>query len=335
MIGGVKKADLKIETILQRISAYDVFRYYMPNKDWALNRVTNSPFRKDENPSFIIGNQGGTLFYIDFANTSIKGDCFQFVKTLYGLPNMNDVLMLIDKDFGLGLTGLHTNTATYKIIQAEYKQPEELGKRYTNIQVIPRKFTHEELAYWNEFHQDIQDLRDNNVFSLNKVYLNKQLFTFKPTELKFGYFYNGNWKIYRPHADKLYKWVPNNVPITTMEGKENIRASKYAFINKSKKDYMVVKKLLQSTCAVQNEGIGCFSEENVTFLKENSEYQILSFDSDVTGVTNSQQITKIFDFGYSNVPKLYLGENIKDWAELARSKGMDTLETIFKEKGLL
>jgi hypothetical protein len=335
MIGGAKKLDLTPDTIFQRITQYDIFRFYMPNKDWKINHATFSPFRKDEHPSFMIGNRGGNLTFIDFADNSFKGDCFTFVKQLFGITSMNEVLVKIDRDFGLGLSGAVTNTADYKQIISEYKQPEELGKRYANIQVVPRKFTHEELAYWNEFHQDIQDLRDNNIFSINKVYLNKQLFYLKDTELRFGYYYDGHWKIYRPHADKKVKWVPNNVPIQTMEGLGNIRASEYAFINKSKKDYMVVKKLIQSSCAVQNEGIACFSEENVKYLKDNSKRQILSFDSDITGVANSQQITQIFGFDYCNVPKQYLSEDIKDWAELARMKGMGTLEKIFKEKGLL
>lgn len=335
MIGGTKKSDLTIDTILQRISSYDIFRYYMPNKDWNVNHVTYSPFRREEHPSFAISNSSGALRYIDFADSGNRGDCFHFVKTLYNLSTINEALMLIDKDFGLGLVGHSTNTAVYKTILSEYKQPEELGKRYTNIQVVPKKFTNEELSYWNEYHQGIQDLRDNNIFSLNKVFLNKQLFSFKPTELKFGYYYNGFWKIYRPHADKRSKWVPNNVPITTMEGLENIKDVSYAFINKSKKDYMVVKKLLESSCAVQNEGVGCFSIENVKYLMENSIRQILSFDSDVPGVNNSLQITQLFGFDYMNVPRQYLSEGIKDWSDLARAKGMNTLEAIFKEKGLI
>jgi len=335
MIKGSKKIELTPDVIFQRVTQYDIFRYYMPNKDWKINQATHSPFHDDPHPSFMVGNRGGNLTFIDFADTSKKGDCFTFIKMLYGITSMNDVLMLIDKDFGLGLSGASTNTAEYKLIKAEYRQPEELGKRYANVQVIPRKFTNEELAYWNEYYQDIQDLRDNNIFSVSKVYLNKQLFSLKETELRFGYYYDGHWKIYRPHADKKVKWVPNNVPITTMEGLDNIKGVDYAFINKSKKDHMVVKKLIQSSCAVQNEGIACFTEENVKYLKENSKRQILSFDSDVTGVANSQQITKIFDFDYINVPRQYLSEDIKDWAELSRVYGMSKLETIFKEKGLL
>ena len=323
-----------MQSVLDKITEYDIFRWYMPDKSWKLNRVTYSPYRNESNPSFIIGNKNGNLSFIDFADTSRRGDCFEFVKTLHNLSSMDDVLKLIDRDFHLGIAS-GVVTEEYKKIVSEYKQPEDLGKRYSLIQVITRKFNNDELAYWNSYHQSLQDLRDNNVYAIKKVFLNKSLFAIKDNELTFGYFYDGHWKIYRPFADKKIKWVPNNVPITTMDGKTDIKDCKIAFINKSKKDYMVMKKLFPCSCAVQNEGLGCFSAENVEYLRANSEKQILSFDSDVTGVTNSQQITKVFGFGYLNVPKKYLTEGIKDWADLAKIHGMEVIENYLKQKKLL
>jgi len=333
MITGKKKTTLTPETILQRITEYDIFRWYMPDKSWKLNAVTYSPFRNENNPSFLIGNRYGKLSFVDFADGTKKGDCFTFVKLLYNLHTIDDVLKLIDRDFGLGISGMPTGE--YKKITAEYQQPEELGKRYSHIQVVTRPFTQEELAYWNLYYQDIQDLRDNNIYSIKKLYFNKQLFFLKDTELRFGYFYDGHWKIYRPFADRKNKWVPNNVPITMMDGLDDVKNCPVAFINKSKKDYMVMKKIFPCCCAVQNEGIGAFSPENVEYLKANSDRQILSFDSDVAGVTNSQQITKLFDFDYLNVPKKFLSEGIKDWADLAKDYGLQVIEDYLTEKQLL
>ena len=334
MIKGKRKQELTPETILKKISEYDIFRWYMPDKNWKINNITLSPFRNEQNPSFIIGNKYGRLHFVDFADTSLKGDCFTFVKLLYNLSSINDVLTLIDKDFGLGISN-GSNTEEYKKITAEYTQPEEVGKRYSLIQAITRKFTQEELAYWNEYHQDIQDLRDNHIYSIDKLYLNKQRFSLKETDLRFGYLYNGHWKIYRPFVDRKIKWVPNNVPITEMDGREDIINCKVAFINKSKKDYMVMKKVFPCSCAVQNEGVACFSSENLEYIKANSDVQILSFDSDVAGVKNSQQITKLFEFGYTNVPRQYLKEGIKDWADLAKAHGLKAIEDYLTEKGLL
>lgn len=332
MIGGRKKQELTPENILSKISEYDIFKFYMPS-DFTLNKPTYSPFRKENNPSFVIGNKRGFISFIDFADTEKRGNCFDFVKMLHNLSSFDDALKLIDKDFGLGI--LSVNTGEYKRITASYKQP-TLERRNSLIQVKTRKFTQEELAYWNQYHQDIQDLRDNNIYSIASLYYNRSKFPLKDTELRFGYLYEGKyWKIYRPFADKKNKWMPNNVPITCMDGKENIINCKVAFINKSKKDYMVMKKVFPCSCAVQNEGIGCFSPENVEFLKANSDFQILSFDSDVTGVANSQQITKIFEFGYCNVPKKYLSEGIKDWADLAKVHGLETIEKQLRIKQLL
>jgi len=334
MIKGKIRVPLLAESILDKISEYDIFMYYMPTKSWKLNIVTFSPFRQERNPSFIIGNKHGRLSYIDFADTSKRGDCFNFVRQLHNLASLKDVLMMIDRDFGLGIRSGHS-TEQYKVITSAYKQPEDLGKRYSLIQVITRKFTQEELAYWNQYHQDVEDLKRNQIYSIKTLYYNKDRFPLKDTELRFGYFYDGHWKIYRPFADKKSKWVPNNVPITAMDGKEDIVNCELAFINKSKKDYMVMKKVFPCCCAVQNEGVGCFSPENVEYIKANSDKQVLSFDSDVTGVKNSQQITKLFNFGYINVPKRYLKEGIKDWADLAKAHGLKKIEDYLRFKTII
>lgn len=334
MITGEIKTVLSTKSVLNKISEYDIFRYYMPDKTWKINQATLSPFRNERHPSFVIGNKKGNLTFIDFGDTSKKGDCFTFVQMLYNLPSIADVLRMIDKDFGLGITP-GNNTEAYKKIVKEYKQPEEVGKRYSLIQVITRKFTKEELEYWNQYHQSIEDLRAENVYSIKKVFLNKQLFPLNDNELRFGYFYDGHWKIYRPFGSKKSKWTPNNVPITAMDGLQNIVNCDTAFINKSKKDYMVMKKVFPCSCAVQNEGLGCFSDGNVEYLKANSNTQVLSFDSDETGVQNSLQITKLFGFEYANVPRKYLSEGIKDWADLGAKHGLKTIEEILREKEIL
>jgi len=307
----------------------------MPDKSWKINRATYSPFRRENNPSFVIGNKYGRLSFIDFADTGRRGDCFTFVKMLHNLSTMDDVLKMVDRDFGLGIIST-TGVGEYKKITAEYKQPEELGKRYSLIQVVTRKFTKEELDYWAGYHQSIDDLRANGVYSIKTVYLNKRRFPINDGELRFGYLYEGGyWKIYRPFSDRKSKWMPNNVPITAMDGMQDIANCKVAFINKSKKDYMVMKKVFPCCCAVQNEGIACFSHENVEYLKANSDRQILSFDADDVGVKNSQQITRMFDFEYLNVPRKYLAEGTKDWADLAKAHGLQAIESYLKEKHLI
>jgi hypothetical protein len=244
-------------------------------------------------------------------------------------------MRLIDRDFGLGIVH-KTNVGEYQRIISEYTAPEiVVEKKYAKIQVVTRNFTNAELEYWNQYHQSIDDLRANNVYAVKKVYLNREQVTMHEKEMVFGYLYGDRWKVYRPHVDKQFKWMPNNVPITAMDGLEDIKDCRVAFINKSKKDYMVMKKIFPCSCAVQNESIGCFSEENLQYLKENSRFQVLSFDADGPGVKNSKLITKKFGFDYCNVPRKYLTEGIKDWADLARTHGMQSIEDYLKKRRLI
>lgn len=333
MIQGRKKVKLTPDSILDKITEYDIYKMYMPHQNWKINVVTYSPFRNEKNPSFIIGYRGGALRFVDFGDSSKKGGCFNFVMMLFNV-SLNDALLMIDRDFDLGIVS-GSSTKNYERIVSDYVQPTATSKREYFIQVKTRRFTNEELAYWNGYYQDIDDLRANNVYSIDTLYLNKQKFPIKDTELRFGYLYEGHWKIYRPFADKKNKWMPNNVPITMMDGLDDITDCDVAFINKSKKDYMVMKKVFPCCCAVQNEGMGCFSEENVEFIKENSERQILSFDSDETGVKNSKLISDKFGFDYCNVPRLYLDEGIKDWADLARVHGLKTIEKYLTQRELI
>ena len=334
MIKGVKKTNISADAILSKISEYDIFRFYMPRDDWKLGQATYSPFRNERNPSFLIGVRGDTIRFIDFGDTSNSGNCFEFVKLLYNIPTFREVLKKIDADFNLGI-GSGTSTNEYKKIIKKYKQPDVVAKDYSFIQVKTRNFTHEELAYWNTYYQDIEDLKTNNVFSIAEVYLNKKRIVIPDNELRFGYLYDGHWKIYRPFSDRRWKWMPNNVPITAMDGKDDIKDCDVAFINKSKKDYMVMKKLYPCCCAVQNEGMGCFSDENVQYLLDNSRKQILSFDSDETGVSNSKKITEMFGFDYCNVPRKFLKEGIKDWADLAKVHGLKVIEEYLINKNII
>jgi hypothetical protein len=332
-IQGKKRINLTPDSVLDKITEFDIYKFYMPHQNWKINVVTYSPFRNERNPSFVIGYRGGALRFVDFGDSSKKGGCFDFIMMLFNI-SLRDALLMIDRDFDLGIAN-GSSTKNYERIVSDYSQPTATSKREFFIQVKTRKFTNEELAYWNGYYQDIDDLRANNVYSIDTLYLNKQKFPLKDTELRFGYLYEGYWKIYRPFADKKNKWMPNNVPITMMDGLQDIKNCDVAFINKSKKDYMVMKKIYPCCCAVQNEGMGCFSEENVEYLKENSERQILSFDSDEAGVKNSQLITEKFGFEYCNVPRLYLGEGIKDWSDLAREHGLKVIEKYLTQREII
>ena len=333
MIHGVKRVDLTIEAVLQKISEYDIFFHYMPSKYWKLNQVTHSPFHVDNSPSFLIGNKNGYLYFVDFS-LGKRGGCFDFVGELYNLPALHDVLLLLNRDFGLGLNN-DVETGEYKRIRAEYKQPEDVGKRYSIIQVVTRKFTNAELSYWQGYYQDIQDLRDNHVYSISKAYLNRKLFPIKDDEIRFAYLYsNSYWKLYFPFRDKKRKWI-SNVPLNTAYGLENLNKEKNTLICKSLKDYMVCRKVYPYVCHIQNESIAAFSDETVNYIRDNSKEVFYGGDSDVAGKQASYIITKAFSYRHINPPDYLLNDCCKDFSDWGRHEGLEKLKEHFTIKGLI
>ena len=334
MIKGKRKTELSAEEILKKLTPYDLFRKYFG--DFKINEVCYNHLRgeRDGTPSFVIGNRYGDLLMHDFSNPSFCGNAFQLIQQIYQC-SYDEALKIIDKDFNLGILSGELGIE-YKKITSQYKQPEEVGKRYSLIQVVTRKFTEEELEWWAKFYQTIDDLRREHIYSIKEVYLNKKRYSIPDDELRFGYFFleGGFWKIYKPNSEKKNKWI-SNVPLITLEGKENIKGCDIAFITKSRKDRLVLQRVYSCVCSTQNENLSSFSGEDIQFIKSNSRRQILMFDSDNAGVAASQEITQLFGFDYCNVPRKYLAEGINDWAGLAEKYGLDIIKQILKEKNIL
>lgn len=324
-ITGKVKRELTMESILGCVSEYDIYRHYFG--DFTLNQAECNHLRGDKSPSFIIGNKYGHIGHFDFGDPEWRGDCFSLVKKIYGLTNLNEILEKIDSDMGLGFKGVKKD---YKKAISEYKQP-EVTKRNTLIQIVSRPFTKDELSYWNEYYQDIQDLKKNEIYSIKKMFLNKKLFPL--AEIRFGLFYNGFWKIYQPFENKKKKWL-SNVPLTTSWGLENLQKDKNSLGCKSRKDYMVCRKIYPHVWGVQNESLGAFSPETVQKIRENSNITYWGGDSDIPGKKASFAITEAFGFKHIN-PEDRLLPEINDFAAWARKEGIKTVEQHFIKKGLI
>lgn len=326
MIGGVKKNSLTPENVLKKISPFDIFKFFYRGK-LELNTAIHSCFHYDEHPSMMISNRYGDLFYMDYAK-GIKGDCFNFVQELYGV-SLDESLKIIDRAFGLGFTS-ETNTGDYKRIVKEYKQPEEAGKRYSVIQVVTRKFTKEELDYWASYYIDISELKANNVYSVEKFFLNRKLFPLKENELRFGYYYpeGGFWKLYRPLSPKKSKWI-SNVPLNYSWGIENLSKENNCLIAKSLKDYLVCRKVFPYVVGIQNESVAAIHTEFVKDVKENSKQVFYGGDSDKAGKEASYNITQLFGFKHINPPDRLLEFGVKDFSDWAKYENLEEVKNHF------
>lgn len=333
MIKGKAKTELTIESVLEKVSEAQIFRFYVPDKNWEINKAFCSPLRNDNTPSFIIGTKTGNIRFKDFAEAEHLGDCFKFVKLMYNMKDLNSVLEKIDRDMDLGLR--NSSRGDYKRIIQENKDI-EVTKRNTIIQVKVRKFTADELGYWNDYYQIEEDLKKANIYSIKELFINKKKFPLKDDELRFGYFYPPNgWKIYIPKTeDKRRKWM-SNVPLITVYGLENLEKGRNTIVTKSLKDYLVCRKIYPNVCHVQNESLAAFSEETVKYINENSKEVFCAFDSDEAGKKASWAVTKAFNWKHVNIPDKLLEDCCKDISDWGKFQGLEVIKEHFINKGII
>lgn len=329
MVKGKKRNDLKAETILAKIDPYDIYRFYIG--DFTLGRAIHSPLRKDENPSFCVkmSSKSGNIYHIDYAKDDIKGDCFDFVQQMYGL-NFDQALKKVAQDFGI-IDG----TEKYKkIVSTEAK--EKALARPKHIHIITRNFSEEELAYWSEYHLTKEDLvRDRIVFAIKQLRISRKVIPNYDKTLRFGYYFNPFWKVYRPLMPKDKKWIFNNTPNDTMYGLENIREGEDILVTKSVKDYLVLRKVFPNVCGVQHESVGAINKTNIELLQKKCKNVYIFFDNDEVGVRSCTYYNQ-FGFNYVNIPKKYHEENrIKDPSDFVKAFGFDALKDFLAQKSIL
>lgn len=332
MIKGKEKFSK--EFILSKIDDYNIIRFYL-GEDFNFKKKFRSPFREkgsDNKPNltFFLGDNGKIIFK-DFASGQ-GGDCFKFVQEMFKLTHSQS-LMKIATDFGL-------EEGTFKIQLT--KKPDSIHKQAKLIQIVPREFTKEDLEYWNAYHISEEELKNKNVFSIQKLYLNKQVVPNYNKELRFAYLFDDYLKIYSPLSQE-FKWI-SSCPNDFISGFDNIKYKVFSgtqdeklIISKSVKDELVLSKFFKDVCSTQNESSASINAENMQIILKGykPENVYITYDNDEAGVKASQYYTQNYGFKYVNVPKIYRREGIKDWADLVKHKGLDTMENYLKIKKLI
>lgn len=316
------RSYLTAEEILSKTTEYEIYsRYFQPFK---YKVKYCSPFRNDPVPSFSIRmNANGSLFHMDFGKTELCGNCFQFVMQLFGLT-FPKALEKINNELCL------TNNSV--LISPKPK----LIQR-TDFKIIPREFTQEELAYWNHLSVSKSDLEREDVFSIDKLYINGYLKI--SNELRFAYLFKdetGEYlKIYTPYAQDKSNKFKTNVPSTLISGWDKVKnGGKTALITKSKKDELVSTKILPTSCSLQSENCRNLTTEKIKFFKENFDQTIILFDPDPTGIDAALYYESL---GLKSIVlpyRMYL-DGIKDLADLSYNYGIGSVVQFFKSNNII
>ena len=202
--------ELNVKNILSYISEEDIYKMYLP-KNFKFNVPFSSPFRVDNQPSFIIGGSNRYFRYKDFA-TGDTGNCFNFVKQLYNI-NFNECLIQIVTDFNLR-SEFEIATINYFIQtkKAKYRNPSKtLSTGYSKIQIKSREFNSDDLEYWNSYGVDIDHLKLGTIVAISYFFIND--ICYRADRYAYAYIEKKDnkvtYKIYQPFS-KYKKFISGN-----------------------------------------------------------------------------------------------------------------------------
>lgn len=312
--------------LLSKIPEYDIYRKYL-GFDFKPYKNYYSPFRQEKEPSFgMFITKEGYLYFKDLGGDGFGGDCVKFVSLLFKI-SYYQALQKIKDDFNFD-TGAPPVRPESEILSWK-------PKTFTRIQIIPKKFLTDELAYWNQYGIDRIDLKRENIFSVGHLYISKKKIPIGKS-MVFAYLYQDHdkeyLKIYQPF-EKLHKWY-SNVPVKrplNLDSLEHI--SKAVILAKSKKDKIVLNKLLTDIYETQKEGSEVVPDELNNYFDEYYDNKFVFFDNDITGVKTATSLT-YRGFKPIFIPPHFQSENIKDPSDFVKKYGYTALEMLLSTYGL-
>jgi len=299
-------------SILSKISEYDIWRYYVDNI--SLNKVFKSPLREDNNPSAsLFITTAGKVLMKDFGLGKAL-NVFSFLKLKYNL-NYQEVLVMIDKDFNLGFWN-HTDrtyTLNKKPIITNYKPQVQ---DYAKILIKRKKYTKEELRYWEDYSITPETLELYKVSSLKCYWINKagNMYQYCNNEKNYIFCYDledERYKIYQP-LNFNYRFCTNAGP-NILQGYQQLpKKGDLLIITKAMKDVMVLHELGYNSVAVQSENTQP-DDSIIEELKSRFKTCIIFFDNDKAGIEASDKLSIKHNLKKIEIPKEFKVKDISDF----------------------
>jgi len=314
--GRTSEEYLHTDVILNRISEYDIFRYYCSNfKELGVKFC--SELRKDKHPSVSIVQWNNRLLYKDFGYLDHTFNCFSYVMYKYGLSFI-EALTVISNDFNLGLAKKSDNSVRATL---QYNQPTLTNRTRSIIKYRSRKWLPRDFMYWKQYGITKDILTIFGVKPIDYFWINDS--RFKSHHCSYVFSFDSGHKIYQPLCPD-YKWF-SNVGKETIQGYDQLpKTGKIIFLTSSLKDVMCLKVIGYEAVALQSEML--FPEEE--FIKKTlSRFGkiIVLYDNDYESDNNPGQSMGRRISDYYDIPNLTLPERYgcKDISDMVKSHGLD------------
>ena len=315
-------AYLHKDSILCKISEYDIFRYYCHNFKNYGDKFC-SELREDRSPTCSIVPWKGKVIYKDFGSGD-SHDCFSYIQAKYGLT-FSEAMRVIDTDFGLGL---QSGTVIKSQIAITYGTQDVIERRPTKIEKKARQWNVEDKNFWSQFHIPKHLLTKFGVQPIDYFWINEA--RYRCHSLSYVYNINGRYKVYRPFETEG-KWYSNTSKDDIQGWRQLKDNGDIVILASSLKDVMCLNVLGYEAIALQSE-MQMPSAELIKQLSGRFEVVAVLYDNDFEkdanpGQTMANKICAEFNLINIILPAHYKSKDISD---LMKDHGVEIAEKIVK-----
>ncbi len=346
MYGYSEFVPLNEEEILKRVSQEEIIEMAIGYKPVLYQRICSPlPHRlHDKNPGSWFEFYGGKLWFLDFGDNPTHRITFKFIADFYNIA-FYDALKLINQNFDLGLGEDDILKVPKPVLYHSSADHCNHEKQKSNIIYKPRPLVIKDKNYWwNRYKITKQQLIDDDVMPIlwYKLFSPKQnkWIVNRPFDICYAYTeFKPNIKVYRPFADKKFKWIMNCSENDVGNLKNLPEMGRTLIIKKSYKDCRVIRNQGLNSIWFQNEGcIPC--DEILIDLSNRFDIIYVWFDNDDSGIRAVIKVVEKINSLCPGkalpmwLPETLLQNHIKDPSDLLYKKSEQELKNFLVEKDL-
>ena len=324
-------SSLCIEDIISKVSEEALLFYYFNIP--SIPCLINSPFRKDNNPSFSFYKAfNGHICFTDFANGE-HGNIFKALSKLWD-TTLDVVLIKLDSDIKEGRVNDKQifDNPKYSVKRNNYHRS---GASKISIKV--RKWEDYDINYWNSFGITIEALEYAEVYPISYIFLNDR--KDKPFIIsadKYAYAYierkEGNLtiKIYQPFNKKGYKWINNNDKSVIGLWNKLPKEGNIVCICSSLKDALCLW-INSNIPAIYLQGEGySISNHALNDLKQRFKRICVLLDNDPPGINYANKLSAKIECENIVLEPFDEGKDISDFYKAHKDTFVSTINKLFK-----
>lgn len=319
------KSSVCLYDIHARVSEEALAFYYLGA---SVPSLINSPFRKDEKPSFsLYFNNEGNVLYKDFA-TNENGTVFTAICRLFRL-SFDEMIQLVYNDIKSGKISSNGTQLNVRDNYASHKRTNDI-----KIEIRTREWRDWDIKYWSSFGISVDWLDFAEIYPITHYFLTKNDRTYTMRAEKYAYAYverkegNITIKVYQPLCP-MFKWPANNNDGSTIALWSKIpQFGNVICICSSVKDALCLwGNTGVPAVALQGEGYP-MSSHAINDLKGRFKRVIIILDNDIPGLEYSVKLANSTGFQNIILPPFRGGKDISDYYKVIGNKSIFTKNII-------